>query len=91
MNIWRWIIRHWTGDPGEPAMLDHVDVQSGKDWRGRAITKAAKRHGRAFKTGPRHVAREVLREGKYVVAQAKQDAAEKEDAKVRSIKRAGTK
>ena len=95
MNLWRYLCKLWTGEPGDN-MLDHVPVQQrdeqAADRLRRAIKRASKRHGKAFRTGPESVAREVMRSpGKFVVAQSGQKSQEPDateaESKVRKIVR----
>lgn len=60
MSVFGTIKRALIGDPGDPAVLDHVPVTGAQDWREAKLVEAAKRHGRPFKCAGDGVPREVL-------------------------------
>lgn len=60
MSLLTNIKRAFVGDPGEPAVLDHMPVTGGADWREAKLAEAARRHGKAWKCGPDSLPHEVM-------------------------------
>lgn len=48
MSLLQRITRAFVGDPGEPAMLDHVPVTGCEDWRARKLDEARRKLGKPF-------------------------------------------
>jgi hypothetical protein len=48
VSLFRSIVRAFVGDPGEPAMLDHVPVTGTADWRKPKVEAARQKLGKPF-------------------------------------------
>jgi len=49
-----------AADADKAATVDHVKVCApASDWRDRAVCEAARKYGRPFRCGPRHLRREL--------------------------------
>ena len=70
--------------------LDHIAVEKEKgkrDWRTRALKKAATKHGKPFKTAPVHLEREVMVKGEFVKVAGGATAPEPEKSIITNVRR----
>jgi hypothetical protein len=61
------IARAFTGDPGDPSLIDHVPVVSERDWREEKLAQAAAKYGKPFRCAADGLPREVFKDCKFTV------------------------